>query len=225
MRMNRIKTVSTTLLVACAVSLFVTAAFAEATAPKKYRAVVIQGAGVVPNTMKPEGADAITGATSLGLNTYTLTTTLAEKLAALDVAVEVKPFSECKDLACLDASADGKVKAADLVIFAGPEHGGKHPKQLSALYPNLKEAVTRNPGLVCSTLVSASNPAIKGQKAVATAEAAYKNAGVKFVPGVGVITPRNGKPGATPEEVDKSMTDFAAALIAALQAPEAAQKK
>lgn len=109
--MNKQQFLSATLIVACVVSLNVSTANAEDAAQKKYRVVVIRGAGVVPDTKKPEGADAITSATSLGMNTYTLTSALAGKLAALDATVEVKQFSECRDLICLDATADGNVKA------------------------------------------------------------------------------------------------------------------
>jgi hypothetical protein len=211
------KMILATLLVACTASLTALAADAAAPAPKKYRVVVIQAAGYLPGTEKPKGADAITHATSKVNNTYSLTTALATKLEALDAGVEVKQFSDCKGLSCLDASADGKVKSANLVIFAGPDYGSKLPKQLSALYPDIKEAAVRNPGLICSTLVSAGSAKIKGGKAIALAETAYQEAGVKFVPGLGLNSPGALSKAASPEEVDKATTDFAAALIGALQ--------
>ncbi len=219
------KMILVTWLVACATSLTAIAVDATAAtdatalAPKKYqyRAVVIQGAGYLPDAKKPEGVDAITHATTKGVNTYALTDALVAKLTALGITVEVLQFNACKDLACLDASADGTVKNADLVIFAGPEYMGKPPKQLSDLYPKLKDVAIRNPGLVCTTLVSAGS---KGAKSIAVTEAAFKAAGVKFVPGVGLNSPRLLGKGASTEEIDTAMTDFAARLIAALPAVE-----
>ncbi len=120
-------------------------------------------------------------------------------------------------LACLDASDSNAVKSANLVIFAGPEHMGKPTKQLSALYPKLKDVLIRNPGLVCSTLVSAGG---KGGKSIAVTEAAFKAAGAKFVPGVNLNSPRFFSKGASKEEIDNAMTDFAIRLVAALSVAE-----
>ncbi len=212
------KIILATMLIACTTSLTALAADAAAPAPTKYRVVVIQAAGYLREVGKPAGADAITRATSKVNNTYSLTTALAAKLEALNATVEVKQFSDCKDLTCLDASADGTVKSADLVIFAGPEHMGKPPKQLTDLYPKLKEVAPRHPALVCSTLVSAGSAKTKGGDAITITQAAFKASGVKFVPGVGLNSPGMllSKP-ASPEVVDKALTDFATALIAALQ--------
>ncbi len=206
-----------TLLAVCATSLTALAADASASAPKHFRAVVIQGAGYLPGAKKPQGADAITHATTKVVNTYVLTDALVAKLTALGVAVEVMQFNDCKDLACLDASASNTVKSVDLVIFAGPEHMGKPTKQLSALYPKLKDVAIRNPGLVCTTLVSAGS---KGKKSIAKTEAAFKAAGVKFVPGVGLNPPGFLRKGASPEEIDTALADFAVRLVAALSTAE-----
>lgn len=206
-----------TMLVACAITMATTLANAEVATPKKYRAVVIQGAGYLPDGKKPEGADAITSATSKINNTYDLTKALVAKLAAQDVDVEVKSFSDCKDLTCLDASADGKIQAADIVIFAGPEYNGKHPKQLSALYAKIKEVSARNPGLVCSSLTSGGNPQFKGSKAAAHADNAFRDSGAQSVLGIGFNSPRGDNPGASAAEIDKSTADFAARLVEALK--------
>lgn len=215
--MSTQKMILAALLVACTTSLTALAADATTPAPKKYRAVIIQGAGYLPGAKKPQGVDAITHATTKVVNTYVLTDALVAKLTALGVAVEVRQFNECKDLVCLDASSSNAVKSANLVIFAGPEHMGKPLKQLSVLYPKLKDIAIRNPGLVCTTLVSGGS---KGKKSIAITDAAFKAAGVKFVPGMGLKSPGFFSKGASTEEIDNAMTDFAARLVAALATAE-----
>lgn len=184
---------------------------------KNYHAVVIQGAGYLPDAKKPEGVDAITQATTKGLNTYSLTTALAEKLVARDIEVTVLPFSACAGLTCLSASPEGTRKRADLVIFAGPSYFSKQPEQLLALYPKLKEAVAYNPRLICSALVPAWYPESKGKATLEHALKTASEAGARSVPGVTLLTPRGDKKGASAEEVDKALTDFATRLAEALK--------
>lgn len=192
-------------------------ATAGARLTKKYHAIVIQGAGYLPDAKKPEGVDAITQATTKGINTYSLTSALVAKLAAQDTEVTVLPFSACAGLKCLSASPDGTRKQADLVIFAGPSYFSKQPEQLLALYPKLKEACACNPRLICSTLVPAWYPETKGKATLEFALKAIEEAGARSVPGVTLLTPREDKPGASAEEVDKALTDFAARLADALK--------
>ena len=184
---------------------------------KNYHAVVIQGAGYLPDAKKPEGVDAITQATTKGLNTYSLTTALAAKLAARGIEVTVLPFSACAGLTCLSASPAGTRKRADLVIFAGPSYFSKQPEQLLALYPKLKEAVAYNPRLICSALVPAWYPESKGKATLEHALKTASEAGARSVPGVTLLTPRGDKKGASAEEVDKALTDFATRLGEALK--------
>ncbi len=204
-------------LVSCAVFLSACLAAADGKKPKKYHAVVIQGAGYLPDAKKPEGTDAITQATSKAINTYSLTTALRDKLEALDTEVTVLPFSACADLACLSTSTDGLRNRTDSVIFAGPSHFSKQPEQLVALYPKLKDAVARNPRLICSTLVPAWYPESKGKAAMEVADKAFKEAGARSVSGATLLTDRQEKKGASAEELDKALTDFAARLADALK--------
>ncbi len=205
-------------LVPCAIYLTVFSAATDGNPPKaKYHAVVIQGGGYLPDAKKPEGVDAITQPTTKGINTYSLTTVLIGKLAAMDTDVKVVPFSACKDLTCLSAAPDRAGDRADVVIFAGPAHFSKQPEQLAALYPKLKEVVARHPGLLCSTIIPAWYPESKGKEAMAVADKAFKEAGARSVPGVTILTPREDQKGASAEEVDKAMTEFVTRLVDALK--------
>ncbi len=192
-------------------------ALANEQAVSRYHAVIIQGAGYLPDSKKPEGVDAITKATSAGLNTYVLTHLLTEKLKAHQVSVQVVSWKESQDLSVLEASSTAQREQADLVIFAGPSHYGKQPPQLMALYPKLKEMVARHPTLVASSVVPAWYPETKGLQTLKVAEKAFEEAGVKSVTGVTLLTPQGEKSGASPEEVDKALEKFVTRLVKALE--------
>ncbi|MBN2451342.1 MAG: hypothetical protein JXR77_13200 [Lentisphaeria bacterium] len=206
-----------TLLVLCALCLVAGQAAGEEKRPQQWHAVIIQGAGYLPGTEPPAGTDALTKATSREINTYSLTAALVEKLTALGMTATVLPFSECGDLACLGKSPDGTRTRVDVVIFAGPSHFSKQPPQLTSLYPKIKEAAARNPGLICSTLVPAWYPDTKGQATMELADKAFREAGARSLPGTTILTPRKENKGASPEEVQKALTDFATRLVQALQ--------
>ena len=184
------------------------------TPEKKYYAVIIQGAGYLPDGKKPEeGTDAITKATTKEINTYTLTTALTAKLNTRNIDVTVRQHTDCKDLKCL---MDGSQRKADLVIFAGPSHFSKQPAQLTKLYRKLEDVVKTNPKLICSTLIPAWYPDTKGKDSIKVAAKAFEKAGVGVVEGLSILTPRGEKKGAPAKEMDKALTDFAERLMGKL---------
>ncbi len=182
----------------------------------KYQVVIIQGAGYLPDTKKPEGADAITTATTEVLNTYVLTTALTKKLNALNMNVTVLSYTECAELKSLYTSPDGTRRRTDLVIFAGPSQFSKQPPQLTKLYRKLEIPVKNNPKLLCSTLVPAWYPDTKGKDTIKVAAKAFVKAGAGVVEGLSILTPRDDKKGASAKDVDKALTEFAERLSNAL---------
>lgn len=183
--------------------------------PAKYCAVIIQAAGYLPGEKKPEGTDAITHATTKGINTYVVTEKLVDKLAALGAVTNIVAFSDCPDLGCLcPVEEDGRKRIPDLVVFAGPSYYSKQPKQLLALFPKLGRIVELAPDIVCSSLVPAWFPDTHGQKTIEHSDRCFKAAGARTVMGISMLTPRKNKPGISEQELDKIVTNFAASLIA-----------
>ena len=209
------KLLLTAVITACTLSATLNHA-AEDVSQTKYQVVIIQGAGYLPNTKKPEGVDAFTKATTKVLNTYVLTTALTKKLNALNMNVTMLPYTECAELKSLYTSPEGKRRHTDIVIFAGPSHFGKQPSQLTKLYRKLEIPVKKNPKLLCSTLVPAWYPDTKGKGTIKVAAKAFLKAGAGVVEGVSILTPRKDKKGATAKEVDKALTEFAERLSQAL---------
>ncbi|MFO7936661.1 MAG: hypothetical protein R6V06_03540 [Kiritimatiellia bacterium] len=184
------------------------------TPEKKYNAIIIQAAGYPPEGEKPEeGTDAVTQATTKGINTYTLTTSLIKKLNAADIAATVLPHTSCKDLKCL---TDGSRGRTDLLIFAGPSHFSKQPPQLTKLYRRVKDVVKTNPKLICSTLVPAWYPDTKGKDTIKVAAKAFEKEGASVVEGVSILTPRGKKKGADTKEVEAALIAFTDRISAAL---------
>lgn len=214
MKIDKLLLTITTTTALCILS--TTAFTANAKTPdKKYHAVIIQGAGYLPDTKKPEeGVDAITKATTKEINTYTLTTALTAKLSVKDIDVTVLQYTACKDLKCL---IDGSQRKADLVIFAGPSYFSKQPPQLTKLYRKLEDVVKTNPKLICSTLIPAWYPDTKGKDSIKVAAKAFEKAGVRVVEGLSILTPRDKKKGAPTKEMDKALTAFAERLAAAVK--------
>ena len=210
-RTTILKTLATTACIALALPGI---AQEGAAAPAQFRVVVIQGAGVAPGSEKPKHADAITGATSKEINTYTLTDALAAKLKAIGGDVAVVPFYECADLACPKASEDGKRKAADAVVFAGAVHNGPFPKPLTALFPKLKDVVAAKPGLVGSAIACGASG--KGSTALEGAAKAFKDAGAISVEGAAFASGNMLKNASKPDEIDTAMTALAERIRAAV---------
>ena len=84
----------------------------------KYHAVIIKAAGYLPGTEIPDGADAITQATSEGGNTHVFVDKLVEKLDSLNTQVKVIDFSNYRDMKCIYRSdTEGKDAMVDFVII------------------------------------------------------------------------------------------------------------
>ena len=175
---------------------------------QKCYAVIIRAAGYIPGTTKPEGADAITHATSKPGNTYVFTDNLVNKLRALGVEASVVDFPQCQNLECLYRAGTEKPRQlVDLVVFAGPSYSSKLPTQLLNLVPGLKEIAKQKSTITCSSLISAKYPA-KGEKTVEDFDNRLKETGVETVPGIVLV------PDLEKEDLDKKIRDFAAVLIA-----------
>ncbi|MDD2601289.1 MAG: hypothetical protein PHO37_19060 [Kiritimatiellae bacterium] len=208
------------MLLTAAASLCLTCAMADtvqpASASGKHHAIIIQGAGYLPESQPPaEGADAVTQATTKSINTYTLSAALALKLKAQAIDVTILPHTACREMQAL---TDGSQRKADLIIFAGPSHFNKQPPQLTKLYRKLGAAVENNSALLCTTLVPAWYPETKGQATIKVAAKAFEKAGAGVVEGVSILTPQDKKKGASEKEIDVALTDFAARITAALKA-------
>ncbi|MFA7175262.1 MAG: hypothetical protein WC340_17950 [Kiritimatiellia bacterium] len=207
-------------LLSAAATLCLSCAMADKTQPtsasQKYHAVIIQGAGYLPDSKPPaEDTDAVTQATTKAINTYTLSTALALKLKTQAVDVTILQHTACQNMQSL---TDGSQPRADLIIFAGPSHFNKQPPQLTKLYRKLGAAVEHNPALLCTTLVPAWYPDTKGQATIKVAAKAFERAGAGVVEGLSLLTPRDKKKGASEKEIDQALTDFVARITAALKA-------
>ena len=175
---------------------------------QKCHAVIIRAAGYIPGTAKPEGADAITHATSQPGNTYVFTDKLVNKLRVLGVEARVVDFSQCRNLECIyRQGTEDRRQLVDIIVFAGPSYGSKLPTQLQNLIPRLKEVVKQKTDIMCSSLTSAKYP-VKGKKTMKDFDNRLKQAGVKTVTGIVLL------PDIEKEDLDKKIGEFAAILAA-----------
>lgn len=173
----------------------------------KYHAVIIKAAGYIPGTEKPEDPDAITRATSEGGNTHVFTDKLAKMLDETGIETKIVDFSECRDLSCVFCSeGDEKRSTVNLVVFAGPTHGGKLPQQLQNFIPLVKKISQSYPDIRYTILNSCGNPS-SGKNAVAHFDALLTDAGAKTIPGL-VLDRETGA-----EELEKAFEEFASRLL------------
>jgi len=220
--MRYVNCVASILLLSLVVGMFSLAASEEPESDSaSYRVVVIQGAGYIPGTEKPKGVDAITSATTKGINTYVLTTHLLchllERLETKNVSLQVLDFAACHELDCLVDSKKGEHKdVLDLLVFAGPAQYSKQPKQLIKLYPETAKLAEQNPHLICTTLIPAWYPESKGKEALEFADKAFEKAGVKSVMGLTIRTPRDEKKGVSMDEMKQAIQKFTDRLLVAI---------
>lgn len=164
---------------------------------RPYSAVIIKAAGYLPDTEAPEGADAITNATSEGGNTHVFADKLVEKLTALDIEAKVVDFSVL----------EGEQLAVNFMVFAGPTYGGKLPEQLQKL---ISEVVKPSKKTICSSLTSCGNPE-SGMGAVDHFNDLLTEAGLKTHRGIAVGRDID------LESLDKQIDDFATGLLAEIK--------
>lgn len=182
--------------------------------PAELRAVVVMAAGVTPGQDKPESVHAITHATPEAVNTHAFVQELTNAMTKLNVSARVEDFARCPELKCLSSSTLGnRGVAVDILVFAGPAYFSKLPKQLVALFPSLRKVAAEMPDLVCSSMVSAWFPETKGVKAVAHAEEYFKEAGLRTVKGISLLTPRKEKPGVTQDAMKAAISAFAERVV------------
>jgi len=174
-----------------------------------YRAVIIRGAGHLPNLKAPEGPDAITNATSEPGNTYVFSERLAEELEKNGIKPAIVDYTECSDLTCVTyTNAAGARRAVDFVILAGPSYNRYLPKQLLKLLPLLGEKLASFPGVVCSSMIS-GNYTYRVVDTMVNTDVQLREIGVKTVPGLVFNSD------VVQQELDEDVRDFVSKLVGA----------
>ena len=184
------------------------------------RAVIIRAAGPRPGEKPAQVADAVTEATPQAVNTYVFSAELSEALKSLNAQTRIVDFSQCRNLECLLSKPErGNTSRLDIVVFAGPSHFSRLPKQLQSLYGKLAFVASASPALVCSSLVAAWYPDTKGVETAKHVEHAAKEAGLRTVTGLSLLTPRNDTPGVSAKAMKEALAAFSAQLTEKARAP------
>jgi len=155
-------------------------------------AVIIQAAGYAPGDEAPQDPDAISQATSEGVNTYTLTKNIKKKLTAEGVQTTVVGLKEAN-----------KVLDARIVILAGPVFSGKLPEQFSPVMSNL----TVNPKSVITCLMPCGTPE-SGVEAAKLISEELAKAGHRVVDGLSIGSKSEA------DQIEKDLADLTSRLIA-----------
>ena len=173
----------------------------------EYHAVIIKAAGYIPGTEIPEGSDAITRATSDGGNTHVFADKLAKILDETGIQTKIIDFSECRDLSCiLHSDGDEKRSSVNIIIFAGPTHGSKLPRQLQNFIPLVNKISQSYPEIRYTILSSCGNPS-SGANAIAHFDALLTDAGATTISGLALDSETDA------EELEKALNEFAARLL------------
>ena len=206
------KAIITLMFVACLIAgLFITGSVAAQEKNAGYRAIILRGAGHLPDAKAPEGPDAITHATSEPGNTYVFSKRLAEELEKNGITTSIVDYTESPDLSCVTfTDAAGKRRAADFVILAGPSYNRYLPKQLLALLPRLKEKLAQYPGIVCSSMIS-GNYTYRVVDTMVNTDVSLREIGAKTVPGLVFNSD------VVKQELDEDVRDFVSKLVGAVK--------
>jgi len=156
-------------------------------------AVIIQAAGYAPGEEAPEDPDAISQATSEGVNTYTLTDNLIKKLTAEGIQTKVIGLKEAKEM----------MPNARIVILAAPVYNGKLPEQFSPVMSNL----TVNPKSVITCLMPCGTPESGAEAAKLISEQLAK-AGHRVVDGLSIGNKSEA------DQIETVLADLTSRLIA-----------
>lgn len=159
-------------------------------------AVIIKAAGYLPGTEAPEGADAITRATSDTNNTHTFAVKLQEKLTEQNMIVRIMDYTEAK----------GQTFEDNVVILTGPTWSGKLIKQIL----NLVDELTVEPKSLV-THFTACGTQSSGDEAAVLMDQHLVEHGLTTIPGIALDEDLD------PEAVDKIMTAFANKIVEAFK--------
>ena len=184
--------------------------FAEAQ-ETSYRAVIIRGAGYLPDAKPPEGPDAITRATSEPGNTYVFSERLVDEMGKNGIKAVIVEYTDCRDMSCVDyTDATGVRRAVDFVILAGPSHNRFLPKPLLNLLPPLGEKLASNPGVICSSMIS-GNYTYRIVDTMVNTDVQLREIGAKTVPGLVFNSD------VIEQELDEDVRDFVSKLVDAVK--------
>ena len=182
------------ILVITALSIICLLISLQCTGPKT--AVIIKAAGYLPGAEAPEGADAITRATSDTNNTHTFSVKLQEKLTEQNMIVRIMDYTEAK----------GQTFEDNVVILTGPTWSGKLIKQIL----NLVDEITVESKSLCTNFTACGTQS-SGDEAAVHMDQHLAEHGFTTIPGIALDEDLE------PEAVDKILTAFTNKIVEALK--------